>query len=73
MSMVTIQVTLRPAVFFIGKAVGEVTAPRSTGSTEEFMAIAERVSGEDLDALFEIWLFTPEKPPLSALQGPAAG
>jgi aminopeptidase N len=30
---------------------------------EEFVALAERVSGEDLDAFFETWLFTPEKPP----------
>jgi aminopeptidase N len=38
-----------------------------TGSTEEFMAIAEQVSGEDLDAFFETWLFTPRKPPRSAV------
>ena len=31
------------------------------------MAIAEQVSGEDLDALFQTWLFTPEKPPATAL------
>ena len=35
----------------------------ATGSTEEFMAIAEQVSGEDLDAFFQMWLFTPERPP----------
>jgi aminopeptidase N len=39
----------------------------ATGSTEEFMALAEQVSGEDLDALFETWLFIPEKPPGSAV------
>lgn len=39
----------------------------STGSTEEFMALAERVSAEDLDGFFETWLFTPEKPPPSAV------
>jgi aminopeptidase N len=39
----------------------------STGSTEEFMALAQQVSGEDLDALFATWLFAPEKPPRSAV------
>ncbi len=39
----------------------------ATGSTEEFMALAEAVSGEDLDEFFQIWLFTPEKPPASAV------
>ena len=49
-----------------------------TGSSEEFMALAEEVSGQDLDAFFETWLFTPEKPPASAVlsttaSGPRAG
>jgi Peptidase family M1 domain/Peptidase M1 N-terminal domain len=33
--------------------------------TREFIRLAERVSGEDLDALFEAWLFTPGKPALA--------
>ena len=36
------------------------------GTTEEFMALAEQVSGQQLDDLFNVWLFTPEKPPASA-------
>ncbi len=39
----------------------------ATGSTEQFMALAEQVSGQDLDAFFQTWLFTPEKPPQSAV------
>ena len=31
-------------------------------TTAEFQALAERVSGEDLDAFFQTWLFTPSKP-----------
>jgi hypothetical protein len=31
---------------------------------DEFIAHAERISGEQLDELFETWLFTPEKPEL---------
>jgi aminopeptidase N len=31
-------------------------------TTEDFVAVAERVSGQDLDALFQTWLFTAAKP-----------
>jgi hypothetical protein len=36
------------------------------GSTNEFKALAERVSGEPLDALFRQWLFTSGRPDLGA-------
>ena len=29
----------------------------------EFIALAERISGEQLDAFFDTWLFTGAKPP----------
>ncbi|AGL19135.1 peptidase M1 membrane alanine aminopeptidase [Actinoplanes sp. N902-109] len=32
------------------------------GSTAQFIALAERVSGRNLDALFTAWLYTPSKP-----------
>ncbi|WP_433368101.1 M1 family metallopeptidase [Actinoplanes sp. CA-142083] len=32
------------------------------GSTAEFIALAERISGRDLGALFTAWLYTPSKP-----------
>ncbi|HEY9375922.1 MAG TPA: M1 family aminopeptidase [Jiangellaceae bacterium] len=31
-------------------------------TTDEFIALAESISGQQLDELFQIWLFTPEKP-----------
>jgi len=34
-------------------------------STEDFIALSERVSGEELDALFEAWLYARELPDLS--------
>jgi hypothetical protein len=34
------------------------------GTTGQFIALAERISGEQLDALFDAWLFTPAKPAL---------
>jgi aminopeptidase N len=37
---------------------------RSNGTTPEFIALAEQVSGQQLDNLFAAWLFTPAKPTL---------
>jgi aminopeptidase N len=34
----------------------------STGTTEDFEAIYEEVSGQDLNAFFDVWLRTPTKP-----------
>ncbi|MGX6604763.1 M1 family metallopeptidase [Micromonosporaceae bacterium Da 78-11] len=31
-------------------------------TTEQFIALAEKVSGQDLGALFQAWLYTPAKP-----------
>ncbi len=45
-------------------------------TTDEFVALAERVSGRDLDELFAVWLFTGEKPaglPDAPFPEPAAG
>jgi aminopeptidase N len=32
------------------------------GTTAEFIALAERISGQQLDEFFDVWLFTGEKP-----------
>ena len=46
-------------------------------TTPEFIGLAERISGEDLDAFFGTWLFTPEKPagiePAAALRSAGSG
>jgi Peptidase family M1 domain/Peptidase M1 N-terminal domain len=36
-----------------------------TGSTPQFIAYAEQVSGQDLTPLFDSWLYTPSKPVLA--------
>jgi aminopeptidase N len=41
-------------------------------STEDFIALAERVSGEQLDELFDAWLFTGSKPDLVSAADDAA-
>ena len=46
------------------------------GTTAQFVALAERISGEQLDALFDAWLFTAGKPALTTAtmaRAPAAG
>jgi aminopeptidase N len=42
------------------------------GTTAEFVALAEQISGQQLDELFQTWLFTPGKP-AAAVAGAAAG
>ena len=37
-------------------------------TTAQFIALAERVSGENLDRFFDAWLFTPRKPALAATE-----
>ncbi len=36
-------------------------------TTAEFTALAEKISGEDLDALFQAWLYTPSKPTVAGV------
>jgi len=38
-----------------------------TGTTDAFIALAEQVSGQDLSDLFDVWLFTPGRPPASGV------
>jgi aminopeptidase N len=45
-----------------------------TGTTDQFLAVAEAVSGMQLDDLFDEWLFTAEKPPsCDAARSPGNG
>ena len=39
------------------------------GSTGEFLAVAERVSGANLDGFFDAWFFTPAKPARTRANG----
>ena len=41
-------------------------------STPEFIALAQRVSGQNLRAFFDAWLFTPGKPSIAPTTAPAA-
>ena len=39
-------------------------------TTDAFIDLAEDISGQDLDPLFDTWLFTPGKPDLGAANAP---
>jgi aminopeptidase N len=47
------------------------TKSSGNATTEEFIGYAEEVSGQELDDLFQTWLYTPQKPPPSALSARA--
>ena len=40
------------------------THRHGNGTTKEFTALAERISGEDLDAFFQTWIYSAGKPTL---------
>ena len=44
----------------------------ANGTIAQFQALAESVSGEDLDTIFQDWLYEPGKPPLDGPRGKAA-
>jgi aminopeptidase N len=44
-----------------------------TGTTEQFIALSERISGQQLDDLFDAWLFTGSKPTVTTLASRTAG
>jgi aminopeptidase N len=41
------------------------------GTTEQFTALAEKISGRDLTTLFQAWLYVPSKPVVPTLARPA--
>jgi aminopeptidase N len=46
------------------------TKSGGNATTEEFIAYAEDVSRQQLDELFDTWLYTPQKPAPSAVSAP---
>jgi len=50
------------ATFFKILTTWTSTRKYGTGTTAEFTALAEQISGLDLDDFFRVWLYTPSKP-----------
>ena len=53
---------------------GSRSTATATSTTAQFVALAEQVSGQDLTAFFDIWLYQPGKPAVltDAAAAPAA-
>lgn len=49
--------------FFAGAQLWLERYDDATGTAEDFQAVYEEVSGEDLDAFFQTWLYVQAKPP----------
>jgi aminopeptidase N len=49
--------------FFSGARLWLERYHDSTGTSEDFQAVYEEVSGEDLAGFFQVWLRDPVKPP----------
>ncbi len=67
MTLQALRLTVGDQDFF--RILQEWVASQAGGhvTTDEFIAVAEGVSGQQLDELFQTWLFTPEKPDLKEL------
>ncbi len=48
--------------FFAGARLWLTRYDDATGTTEDFQAVFEEVSGQDLGAFFDVWVRTPSKP-----------
>ena len=58
-----LRVEVGDAAFFDGARLWLERFNDSTATSEDFQAVYEEASGEDLDEFFQIWLHNAEKPP----------
>ena len=58
-----LRVEVGDEAFFEGARLWLERYNDSTGTSEDFQAVYEEVSEQDLDAFFQIWLYDPVKPP----------
>ena len=62
MALHELRLTVGDAAFFRILQKWAASKRGGNGTTAEFIKLAERISGQDLGALFTTWLFTPAKP-----------
>jgi aminopeptidase N len=62
MTLQALRQTVGDDVFFDLLAEWVASEAGDTVTTDEFIRLAEKMSGMQLDDLFQTWLFTPEKP-----------
>jgi peptidase M1-like protein/immune inhibitor InhA-like protein len=66
MTLHALRLRIGDAAFFRLLKTWATTHAGGNVSTPQFVALAEKISGQQLDDLFEVWLFTPSKPVLAA-------
>ena len=57
-----LRVKIGDEAFFAGAREWVSRYDGGTATTEDFQALFEEVSGQELDAFFDVWLRTPSKP-----------
>jgi aminopeptidase N len=62
MTLQQLRVTVGDADFFRILRAWPAAHRYGNGDTAQFIALAERISGRDLGAFFQAWLYTPRKP-----------
>jgi hypothetical protein len=72
MTLHQLRLAVGDADFFRILRVWAATRAGDNVTTPEFIALAERISGQQLDALFNTWLFTPGRPALASAAGARA-
>ncbi len=73
MTLQALRETIGDTSFFALLRVWASTNKDRHGTTPQFIDTAERISGRQLDGLFQTWLFSPERPTVpAAAQGVAA-
>jgi aminopeptidase N len=62
MTLQALREKIGDATFFPLLKTWTATYRHGNASTQQFIALAEQMSGQDLGAFFDAWLFTPKKP-----------
>ena len=62
MTLHQLRLAVGDAAFFKTLQQWAKTRGGGNGTTPQFIKLAEKISGQDLDPLFQAWLFDPTKP-----------
>jgi hypothetical protein len=62
MTLHQLRLTVGDAAFFKTLQQWAKTRGGGNGTTPQFIKLAEKISGQDLDPLFQAWLYSPTKP-----------
>jgi aminopeptidase N len=71
MALHQIRLVMGDDAFFKTLRTWTATKKYGNGTIEQFQALAEKLSGKDLDSVFQTWLFTPGKPAVGTASGAA--